>query len=97
MKYTVEMGSSTMIYVLNFRKIGSGIQKLAVGEELHGYRDTQTHRKQDVPINLLLFFQTKIRLTMTREGLKKPIIYEYSETNLRSYLSGTLSDKLWAI
>jgi hypothetical protein len=31
MKYAVEMGSDTMIYVPSFIKIGSGIQKLRVG------------------------------------------------------------------
>jgi hypothetical protein len=37
MKYAVEMGSSTMIYIPGFIKIGSGIQKLMVG----GFTDTQ--------------------------------------------------------
>jgi hypothetical protein len=31
MKYTVEMGSGAMIYILSFIKIGSGIQKLMGG------------------------------------------------------------------
>jgi hypothetical protein len=31
MKYSVEMGSDTMIYVPNFIKIGSSIQKLLRG------------------------------------------------------------------
>jgi hypothetical protein len=36
MKYAIEMGSGGMKYIPKFRKIGSGIQKLMVGE------DTQT-------------------------------------------------------
>jgi hypothetical protein len=35
MKYAVEMDSGALIYILSFIKIGSGIQKLIVG-------DTQT-------------------------------------------------------
>jgi hypothetical protein len=31
MKYTVEMGSGAMIFIPNFIKIGSGIQKLMWG------------------------------------------------------------------
>jgi hypothetical protein len=37
MKYAIEMDSGAMIYIPNFTKIGSGIQKL-IG------RDTQTAR-----------------------------------------------------
>jgi hypothetical protein len=37
MKHAVEMGSGAMIYIPNFIKIGSGIQKLIGGI------DTQTH------------------------------------------------------
>jgi hypothetical protein len=37
MKYTVDMGSGTMIYIPHFIKIGSGTQKL-----MEGYTDTQT-------------------------------------------------------
>jgi hypothetical protein len=36
MKYAVEMGSSTTIYIPSFIKIGSGLQKLLVE-----YTDTQ--------------------------------------------------------
>jgi hypothetical protein len=32
MKYAVEMGSDTMMYIPSFIKIGSGIQKLKKGE-----------------------------------------------------------------
>jgi hypothetical protein len=32
MKYAVEMGSSTMIYISSFIKIGSGIQKIIRGD-----------------------------------------------------------------
>jgi hypothetical protein len=38
MKYAVEMGSGTMIYIPSFIKIGSGIQKLIRG--IHRYRDS---------------------------------------------------------
>jgi hypothetical protein len=38
MKYAVEMGSGAMIYIPNFIKIGSGIQKLIGG----AFTDTQT-------------------------------------------------------
>jgi hypothetical protein len=49
MKYTVEIGSGTMIYVPSFIKIGSGIQKLTGG----------IHRQHGDRISLLLFFQVK--------------------------------------
>jgi hypothetical protein len=35
MKYAVEMGSGAMIYIPNFIKIGSGIQKLREGIYRH--------------------------------------------------------------
>jgi hypothetical protein len=35
MKYAVEMGSSVMIYIPGFIKIGSGIQKLMGAEGIH--------------------------------------------------------------
>jgi hypothetical protein len=35
MKYAVEMGSVTMIYIPSFVKIGSGIQKLIGGIHIH--------------------------------------------------------------
>jgi hypothetical protein len=45
MKYAVKMGSGTMIYIPNFRKIGSGIQTL-IGRNaqilVHRHTDTQT-------------------------------------------------------
>jgi hypothetical protein len=47
MKYAVEMGLGTMIYISSFIKTGSGIQKLLGG--LH----IQTHRQQGDIINLL--------------------------------------------
>jgi hypothetical protein len=37
MKYVVEMGSGTIIYIPSFTNIGSGIQKL-----IGGYTDTHT-------------------------------------------------------
>jgi hypothetical protein len=35
MKYAVEMGSGAMIYIPSFIKIGSAIQKLIRGREIH--------------------------------------------------------------
>jgi hypothetical protein len=35
MKYAVEMGSGVMIYIPNFIKTGSGIQKLIRGIQRH--------------------------------------------------------------
>jgi hypothetical protein len=35
MKYAVEMGSGTMLYIPSFIKIGSGIQKLIRGIHRH--------------------------------------------------------------
>jgi hypothetical protein len=46
------MGSGAMIYVPSFIKIGSGIQKLIVG-------DSQTHRQHGDLICLPVFFQNK--------------------------------------
>jgi hypothetical protein len=50
MKYAVEMGSDTMIYVPSFIKIGSGIQKLIEG----GYTDTQTVPRSCKPTSIFL-------------------------------------------
>jgi hypothetical protein len=52
MKHAVEMGSSAMVYVPSFIKIGSGIQKLMGGG---------THRQHGDHISLLLFSQNKKR------------------------------------
>jgi hypothetical protein len=49
MKYAVEMGSGDMIYVPNFIKIGSAIQKLI--EE-----DTQTYREHGDRISPIFNF-----------------------------------------
>jgi hypothetical protein len=51
MKYAVEMGSGTMIYIPSSIKIGSGIQKL-----MGRGRDTQRHRQHGDLISLLSFF-----------------------------------------
>jgi hypothetical protein len=51
-KYAVEMDSGAKIYIQNFVKIGSAIQKFIGG-------DTQTHRQHGDRISLLLFFQNK--------------------------------------
>jgi hypothetical protein len=54
MKYAVGMGSSAMIHIPSFIKIGSGIQKL-VGVE----GDSQQHRQHGDCLSLLFFFQNK--------------------------------------
>jgi hypothetical protein len=51
MKYAIEMGSGSLIYIPNFIKIGSGIQKLM--------GDTRRDRQHDDLISLLLFIQNK--------------------------------------
>jgi hypothetical protein len=45
MKYAIEMGSSTMIYIPSFMKTGSAIQKLTGA----GYKDTQRARQSHKP------------------------------------------------
>jgi hypothetical protein len=49
MKYVVEMGSGAMLYIPNFIKISSDIQKL-IG---------RIHRQQGDLISLLSFYQNK--------------------------------------
>jgi hypothetical protein len=49
MKYSIEMGSVTVIYIQSFKKNCLGIQKF-IGE------DTKTHRQHGDLISLLLFF-----------------------------------------
>jgi hypothetical protein len=49
MKHPIEMDSGAMIYISDFIKIGSAIQKLIRG-------DTQTHREHGDRISLLSFF-----------------------------------------
>jgi hypothetical protein len=51
MKYAVEIGSGAMIYIQNFIKIGSAIEK-SMG-------DTERHRQHGDCISLLLFFYNK--------------------------------------
>jgi hypothetical protein len=48
------MGSGAVIYVRNFIKIGSGVQKL-----IGGYTDTHTHGQQRDLISLLYFFEIR--------------------------------------
>jgi hypothetical protein len=48
MKYAVETGSVTVIYIPNLMKIGSGMQNLKRS-------DTQTHRQQGDLISLHFF------------------------------------------
>jgi hypothetical protein len=48
MKYAVEMGSGTTIYVPSSTKIGSGVRKLG--------GDTHTHTQQSDLIRLFLLF-----------------------------------------
>jgi hypothetical protein len=47
-KYAVEMGSDTIIYILSFTKIGAGSQKL-IGRGV----DSQEYRHHGVGINLI--------------------------------------------
>jgi hypothetical protein len=53
--YAVEMGSGAMIYVPNFIKTGSAIQKLIWGIHIQ----MQAHRQQGDLVSLLLLFQNK--------------------------------------
>jgi hypothetical protein len=57
MKYAIETGSSAMIYVPSFIKIGSGVHKLT--GEIHRHTDAQTHRQHGDRISLLSFFQNE--------------------------------------
>jgi hypothetical protein len=50
MKYAVEMGSHTMIYIPSYIKIGSG------GE---GFTDTQTARRSHKPTFIPFFFEMR--------------------------------------
>jgi hypothetical protein len=50
-KYAFEIGSGVMIYVPSFIKIGSGIQKVTMG-------DSQTHRQHGHRISLLSLLKT---------------------------------------
>jgi hypothetical protein len=52
MKYAAEMDSGAMIYLPNFTQIGSGTQKLTVG-------NTQRHRQHCDLMSLLLFLQNE--------------------------------------
>jgi hypothetical protein len=64
MKYAVDVNSSAMIYIPNFIKIGSSIQKL-----IGGYTDTQMHRQHDGRISLSIVFQNKESRLKIRAGL----------------------------
>jgi hypothetical protein len=65
MKYTVVMGSGATIYMPSFTKIGSGIQKLLGGTQVH------THRQQDGLISLLLSLQNKVHRIKMLQGATK--------------------------
>jgi hypothetical protein len=54
MKYAIEMGSGSMIYVPSFMKIG-------------GFTDTHTHRQHGDLISLLLFFHNKKSMLKTQK------------------------------
>jgi hypothetical protein len=51
------MGSGAVIYVPSFIKIGSGIQKLIGGIDIHTH--THTHGQQRDLISLLYFFKIR--------------------------------------
>jgi hypothetical protein len=55
MECAVEMDSGAMIYIPNFIKIGSAIQKMIGGIHIHA------HRQHGDRISLLSFFQNKIK------------------------------------
>jgi hypothetical protein len=61
MKYAVEMGTGAMIYILNFIKIGSGIQKL-IGKY------SQTRRQHGDLISLPSFFQNTESRSIKKRG-----------------------------
>jgi hypothetical protein len=50
------MGSGAVIYVPNFIKIGSGVQKL---KGIHSHTHTHTHGQQRDLISLLNFFKIR--------------------------------------
>jgi hypothetical protein len=54
MNYTVEMGSDAVIYMPNFIKTGSAIQKF-----IAGYTNIETHRRRGDCISLLSFFKIR--------------------------------------
>jgi hypothetical protein len=71
MKYAVEIGSGAMIYIVSFRNIDAGIQKLIGGE-------TETHRQQCDLISLLLYF------FIYERGLKMGyILTRYARDNIK--------------
>jgi hypothetical protein len=72
MSYAIETGSTVMIYMTSFIKIGSGLQKL-IG------RKAQTHREQGDLISILLFLQNK-------ESRLKTFMYLSSLKNIKSIL-----------
>jgi hypothetical protein len=53
MKYALEMGSSTTIYVPSFITTGSGVQKLVRG--IYNQTDIQTHRQHGDNIVYFIF------------------------------------------
>jgi hypothetical protein len=59
MKYTMEIGSGGMIYIQSFIKIGSGIQKLLLGEYMQTHKTHGQTCRQQVDVVRLLFFLNK--------------------------------------
>jgi F0F1-type ATP synthase alpha subunit len=57
MKYAVEMGSGAMIYIPSFIKIGSGIQKLILGNS----QTDKRARARSTVISKAYFYVFKIR------------------------------------
>jgi hypothetical protein len=53
MKYAVEVGSDVIIYIPNFKEIGSAIQRFMGGG------DAQTHKQNGDRTSLVLFFLNK--------------------------------------
>jgi hypothetical protein len=75
MKYAVEMGSNAIIYIPDFIKIGSGIQKLLGGIHMQTHRQ----RQQGDLISLILFFQNKesrpIKILYSANTSCTPLLY----------------------
>jgi hypothetical protein len=91
MKYAIQMGPDAMIYIQSFINIGSGIQKLIVGD----IQSHKTHRWYGDCISLLLCFHNKesgikrIEFLSTLIRLKPNIVVVYASLKGTSILFET--------
>jgi hypothetical protein len=85
MKYAVEMGSGTVIYIPSFIKIGAGIQKLM------GEGNSRTQRQYGELINVFAFFQNKE--SRQKMGLDTRILVT-SKGNLHLSVKGSLKSQV---